>query len=531
MNVYLIGMIISMLVYIVIAFLVSRQVKDVNDFFVAGRQAPTILIVGSLVASYCSTGLFMGDVGEAYAGFYTPFMITAMMLVGGYVVGSVFFGKYLRRSKALTIPEFFGLRFNSRPLRVLAAVTAIITMTVYLLSVMQGIGTLMNYVTGVDYNICILLALITFAILTVMSGSKGVLITDTLMFGVFTGASLIAIIIIVAKLGGWNTAVQKVTELNSVIFSWTGDLEHLYPTGTENMIWAVMTGLTWVAVCAVGPWQSSRYLMAKNEHVVVRSAVWAAIGVAFLEFFIPTTAALLNVYADKIPGPTQSMIWAATNMLPTVLGVIVITGVLAAGISSATTFLSLIGSSVANDIMNFKDDNKKLIYGRISIIIVCVIVMALAVFNPPQIYVILLLSGTVVVCSWFPVCIAAVWSKRITKTGAFMGMLFGFLGCAIMKIIAAVGHVSFPIYLDSFVVGLVANILGLVIGSLVSKVSDEEKSFRDKLFIVPKDEYNEKDIKVTKRTLIVFIAFGVCVSVAMLLLWVKPYYSALNSIG
>ena len=163
MNIYLMGMILSMIVYIVLGLVISRQVKDVNDFFVAGRQAPTFLIVGSLVASYCSTGLFMGDVGEAYAGFYTPFMMTAMMLVGGYVIGSVFFGKYLRRSEALTIPEFFGNRFNSRPLRILAAVTAIITMTVYLLSVMQGIGTLMNYVTGVNYNVCVLLALITFA--------------------------------------------------------------------------------------------------------------------------------------------------------------------------------------------------------------------------------------------------------------------------------------------------------------------------------------------------------------------------------
>ena len=91
MNVYLMGMVISMIVYIVLGLVISRQVKGVNDFFVAGRQAPTFLIVGSLVASYCSTGLFMGDVGEAYGGFYTPFLLRVMMLVGGYVIGSVFF--------------------------------------------------------------------------------------------------------------------------------------------------------------------------------------------------------------------------------------------------------------------------------------------------------------------------------------------------------------------------------------------------------------------------------------------------------
>lgn len=525
MNIYLIGMLISMVLYIVLGIVISKGVKNVNDFFVAGRQAPTILIVGSLVASYCSTGLFMGDVGEAYGGFYTPFMMTAMMLVGGYILGSVFFGKYLRRSEALTIPEYFGKRFDSRPLQVLAAITAIITMTVYLLSVMQGIGTLMNYVTGVNYNLCVFLALITFAVLTVTSGSKGVLITDTLMFGIFTVFSMIAVVIIVGKLGGWTTAVTNVTKLNPVLFSWAGDLTHLYPTGVENMIWAVMTGLTWVAVCAVAPWQSSRYLMAKNEHVVIRSAVWASIGVTVLEFFLPTTATLLNVYADQIPGPTQSMIWAMMNMVPAVIGVVALTGVLAAGISSATTFLSLIGSSVANDIMTVKDDKKKLLYGRVSILVVCALVMLLAYFNPPQIYIVMLLSGTVVVCSWFPVCIASVWSKTVTKRGAFLGMLFGFIGCALMKILGTM--VSLPIYLDSFFVGLVANLIGLYIGTKTTQVTEKEKEERNKLFITPVEELDEKEIRKTKRTVAAYIAFGALVMIALLLLWVIPYHNAL----
>lgn len=527
MNVYFFGMITSMVLYIILGFVISRRVKNVNDFFVAGRQAPTVLIVGSLVASYCSTGLFMGDVGEAYSGFYTPFMMTAMMLTGGYVLGSIFFGKYLRRSKALTIPEYFGKRFDSRSLRVLAAITAIITMTVYLLSVMQGIGTLMNYVTGIDYNICVFLALITFALLTVTSGSKGVLITDTLMFGIFTVFSLTAVLIIVKKLGGWYTAVRNVTLLKPVIFSWTGDLSHLYPTGAENMAWAIMTGLTWVAVCAVAPWQASRYLMAKNEHTVIRSAIWASIGVAALEFFIPTTAALLNVFDEKIPGPTQSMIWAMMNLVPVAIGVVALTGVLAAGISSATTFLSLIGSSVANDIMKIDNDRQKLLYGRISIVIVVIIVMILAYFNPPQIYIIMLLSGTVVVCSWFPICIASVWSKRITKTGAFLGMLFGFIGCATMKIIGALTSITVPIWCDSFIVGLVANILGIIIGTKLTHITEKEIQERNKLFVIPTEEMDTKEISKTKRTVAFYIVFGVILTGILLMLWVVPYKNAL----
>jgi beta-lactamase superfamily II metal-dependent hydrolase len=63
MNIYLIGMIISFSIYIVLGFIISRKVKDANDFYVAGRKAPVLLIVGSMIASYVSTGMFMGDAG------------------------------------------------------------------------------------------------------------------------------------------------------------------------------------------------------------------------------------------------------------------------------------------------------------------------------------------------------------------------------------------------------------------------------------------------------------------------------------
>lgn len=96
MNIYFAGMIISMAAYIVLGFVISRSVKNANDFYVAGRNAPTLLITGSLVASYCSTGLFMGDVGEAYDGFYVPVLITVAMLVTGYVLGSIFFRQVLK---------------------------------------------------------------------------------------------------------------------------------------------------------------------------------------------------------------------------------------------------------------------------------------------------------------------------------------------------------------------------------------------------------------------------------------------------
>lgn len=527
MNVYLIGMIISMIIYIVIGLVISKGVKSADDYYVAGRKAPTILIFGSLVASYCSTGIFMGTAGETYDGFFGPYIVTPLLLITGYVLGSVFFGKYLRRSEVLTIPQFFEKRFKSRKLRILSAIIALIVYIVYMLSIIQGIGSLMSYVTGLDYLVCIILALITFTVLTFTSGSKGVLITDTIMFGIFTLATIACSFIIINKAGGVNGAIQSITQINPDVFSWHGSLSHLYNNGVENIIWAVATGLTWITVAMCAPWQSSRYLMAKNEHTVIRSSVLAAFGVFLIEFLVAFTAAVILKLNPNLTDGTYAMIWASMNAVPTILGVIMLTGVLAAGISSATTFMSLIGSSVANDILEIKEDKKKITIGKISVIIGSIIIFLLAYFNPPNIYVILCLGATVVACSWFPVCIAGVWSKRVTKTGAFLGMLFGFLVCSIMKIVMAILGVSIPAYLDPFFFGIIANILGLVIGSKVTKVTEEEKEELQKLKITPEAEVNEKEIKTTKKFGLLYIAIGIIITVMLLLFWAIPYIKAL----
>ncbi len=528
MNIYLIGMLVSMVIYIVIGIIISRSVKSTNDFFVAGRRAPTFLIVGSLVASYCGTGLYFGDAGESYAGIFSPLIMLGSMLTVGYVLGGVFFGRYLRRSESNTIPEFFGKRFNSVAVRKLAAVTQLITIVVYLLSTMQGIGTLMNLVTGVDYRLCIFLALITFTLLTVTSGSRGVLITDTVMYGLFTIVTVITIIVATCKGGGWFNIVEYLAGNKPEVLSWSGDLSYLYPTGVQNIIWAFAYGIVWMSVCMVGPWQASRYLMAKNEHVVIRSSIWAAFFVFLLEFIVKCGSALLNYFSPQLADQSHIIVWASTKLVPTVLGVVMLTGILAAGISSATTFLSIIGSAVANDLFEIKDDKKKLNISRITIIAAAAVVMVISYFNPPQVFWIMFLGATVVACSWLPVSLASIWSKRITKTGAFCGMLFGFIGCGAMKIYSSVKGLTLPVFLDPFFIGLIANIIGLVAGSLLTKVTDEEKEQRRLLFVMPESEKDAVEIKKTKRTVLASVGLGVVVIAVLLIFWVIPYTTHLK---
>ena len=79
MNIYLFGVIVSLIVYLSVGTIAGRKVKNIDDYYVAGRRAPTLLIVGSLVASFLSTGAFLGDTGEVYSGFFITILIVCVL--------------------------------------------------------------------------------------------------------------------------------------------------------------------------------------------------------------------------------------------------------------------------------------------------------------------------------------------------------------------------------------------------------------------------------------------------------------------
>lgn len=533
MNIYFVGTVIAIAFFILVGIIAGKKVKDTNDYYVAGRRAPVILIVGSLIASFLSTGAFMGDTGEVYSGFFMGIVIVGVLQASGYVYGAGLFGKYIRRAKVNTVPEYFGKRFKSRRLQRLASVTLMVAVTAYLLSAIQGVSTLMTQITGLNYKTCVILAWLAFTIFTVYSGSMGVLITDTIMFLVFLVAALIGIPYIIGAAGGWNEGIVALANStsNPGIISWTNNLSYLYPTGFQNLIWAVVYGIVWAIVVMVSPWQTSRYLMAKDEHTVMRSSVFASMGVVTVTMLLYFSAAFVYKINPNLENASTCLIWAAKNVMPMFVGVVMITGILSAGISSASTFLSLIGTSLTNDILKKNvdaNDNNNLKTSRIVMGIVSIFVLIIGYLNPPQIFVIMYFGGTVIASAWGIVAIASVWKEKMSEAAAFLGMLFGFLGCVVSKSVSAISGVTLPIYLDPFFIGLIFSVCGMFIGNKLCRVSNEVIQEYRELHIRPESERNAVEDRKTHMLMWIYMLFGVVLGCIFVFAYAIPYMNAIK---
>jgi len=545
MNGFQLGIVASLACYLAIGWYAGKRVRHLEDFFVAGRNAPTILILGTLVASFMSTNAFMGEAGMSYQGHAPLVIIMTCFNCLGYIVGAVFFGRYLRRSQALTVPAFFRARFNSRRIQMFAGVSIVAGLSAYLLAVTWGMALIITEVTGFSEVAAILLVWVSYTLFTLYSGSRGVILTDTVMFLLFSGIIVITCFFIVGAAGGWFSAIESlaVYEAKPGIIAWHGRIgpDVYWQTEWEALIWASILGVAWGIVVAVSPWQTSRYLMARSEHVVLRSACGALIAMLLLYLITNFAAATVNLINPDIRPAESTMIWVAMNLLPAALGAVLICGVLAAGLSSASTFLSLVGFSVSHDILgsgseqgsaggdNNTESRLHLRAARLAMLMVGLSVIGLALLLPRNIYWLTHFAGPLFASSWGVVAFMSIWSGRLTEAGAFWGMVAGFGVNVTMNALSLTGWVQWPVVADPILVGVVSSYLVVRVVSNRGVVSVTEANYRAVLHHMPPQE---RDPAVIRQTLVwpkVMVAMGAVIAVALTLFYAVPYQKAIAS--
>lgn len=529
MNIYAIGVLISIILYIVIGSYAGSKVKDVDDYYVSGRNAPTILIAGTLFASMLSTNGFMGDTGWTYEGFITSMIMINALCGAGYIFGPILFGRYIRRMEVITMPQYFGDRFNSRRIQSLAGVTTIISMAAYLLAVLQGTTLLMEELTGMSKLVCLLIAWFCFTSFTFYSGSSGVILTDTVMFVIFIGATILAGPFVFKQAGGFLNIIPnllKSADAPSDLLRYHGHLGG--GAIMDNMSYMITIGLVWLITVAVSPWQASRNLMAKNEHVTFRSGVVACICTTLFLTFLYTMAISMNLINPAIEPTEKVMIWAAFNVMPKLMGVLVLTGIMAAGLSSASTFLSVSGFSATNDVFKFKfrDDKHQLWSSRWIMLGISIIALILAYFNPPAIRILSWFASTIIAASWGPVAFASIWSDKITEKGAFWGMLMGFLGQIGAESLTRFTAMSLTGFFHPFFIGVYLNLIAIYLGSKSSTVTEVEKTYLARMRVIPEAELFAKDYKIDKLYAKILMSAGVLIAVLLVVLWAVPVMNA-----
>ena len=124
-----------------------KQASSVDGFVLGGRKVGPWLTAFAYGTSYFSAVVFIGYAGQ----FGWKYGLSSTWIgIGNAVIGSLLAWLVLgKRTKQLTqhidsrtMPDFFGIRFNSENLRIVASVIVFVFLIPYTAGVYKGISTL-----------------------------------------------------------------------------------------------------------------------------------------------------------------------------------------------------------------------------------------------------------------------------------------------------------------------------------------------------------------------------------------------------
>ena len=131
--------------------------RSTSDFLVASRRVSPLLNSAAVSGEYLSAASFLGVAGlvvkDGIGALWYPVGFTA-----GYVAMLVLVAAPMRRSGALTVPDFAEARLASLALRRLAACAVLVIGLLYLVPQFRTAGLVLSVVSGAPYWVGVVLA-------------------------------------------------------------------------------------------------------------------------------------------------------------------------------------------------------------------------------------------------------------------------------------------------------------------------------------------------------------------------------------
>jgi sodium/proline symporter len=455
-----------------------RGGNDPEEYFLARRGFGPWVAALSAEASDMSGWLLMGLPGVAYFTGAGEAFWTALGLFLGTWINWAFVARRLRvysqlADNAITLPEFFSKRFHDekRVLLTIAALISLMFFSIYVGAQFLTFGKLFGYVFNADMTAMVILGAALVMIYTLLGGFRAVGMTDLVQ-----GLLMVAALLLVLGAGFFHAGGLAGITANLARFprflDFFGTAAPVLQGGVQETVRGVpqfgpgapFGALSIVSTMAWGlgyfgmPQVLIRF-MAVQKTAMIRPSR----NIAVVWCFVAQTAAVLIGVIGRavIPGGEAGLLTASgaenifivlsVRFFPPLLAGVVISGILAASMSSSDSYMLIVASSLANDI--YRDVFKKkaseaevLWVARITMLAVTVFGIVIALSGNQSIFRVVSYAWAGLGAAFGPLVLFSLFWRRTTLPAAVAGMLSGGGMVVLWKnVIAARGGV-FAVY-------------------------------------------------------------------------------------
>ena len=460
MNIVGIIFILYMVFLIGVGYKTMKFNKSQEDYLLAGRKLGPWVTAFSERASGESAWLLLALPGAAISvglgEAWTVIGITLGIIASWYLIAERL-RKETEKYDALTIPEYLHRKYqdNSNVIRLFSAVIIAFFFTFYVSAQFHASGKVINSLFGLSPVNGITIGAAVIISYTLMGGFFAVAWTDLLQ-----GILMIGTLVILPLAGFLELQGSEFTLSDDLLQIGESNASFTMGRGGLAAVSVILGGLSWGLGYLGQPHLVIRYMAIRNPIDVKKARtiaiLWALPGI--------TGAFLIGLVALNYYGPEyfnyfdveQAMPLLALELLPPVFAGLLISGAVAAMMSTADSQLLVSTSAITEDFIHQylgkNISNKALVrLSRFTIVILGLFAFGIAYLSELQernIFGVVSYAWSGLGSAFGPALLLSLWWSDTTRKGIIAGLLTGFLTTIIwantdLKLIVTERLVSF----------------------------------------------------------------------------------------
>jgi len=462
-----------------IGYFFSRRDMGHSDFLLGGKKIPGWVLAFSERATGESAWLLLG-----YTGFVYSTGLSGIWVAIGIALGIVFSWLFLAKRfmqdaekyEVMTLPGYLAKRFPAHGKLILWISTILIFsfMMFYFGAQIAGAGKTLFTVFGIHTTIGMILSIVIVILLSYAGGFVSVAWTDMIQSLMMLITLVVLPIVALYNIYTGDLSISHALSTSgSEINSWTGGV-----TGFAFGL-LLFNNFAWFFGFLGGqPQLSSRFMALKNKKEAntgsIVAIVWTILAYSGA-FLIGITA--ITLYQNHPFADVETVLpYMALDLLPPWVAGLLLSGILAAIISTADSQLLVMTSSVSEDIvtnaMGKKLTEKQLVkVSRITIIVAGLVGLIIALTSKSLVYLVVSWAWAGVGCTLSPAIILTFIWKRYSGIGVIATVLAGFFSTVIW--------ISTP--LDAFISSrfttfIIAALFGIVFSLLFPDKQEQQEN-------------------------------------------------------
>lgn len=448
----------------------------IEEYFLGGRSMGPFVLAMTLVATYASASSFIGGPGVAYQMGFGWVLLAMVQLPTTYLTLGILGKKFAiisRKIGAVTINDFLKARYKSKAVVIIGTISLIIFFIAGMVAQFIGGARLFQAVTGLNYNIGLIIFAITVIIYTTVGGFRAVTLTDAVQ-GIIMVIGTLALLIGTIKYGGGiDNIISNLQEIDPML---------LTPYGPENFIAKPFILSFWVLVCfgVIGlPQTAIRCMGYRDSKSMHKAMIIGTFVVGFLMLGMHTIGVFGRAIIPDLTVGDKVMPVLTLKVLNPVFAGIFLAGPLAAIMSTIDSQLILAAATIVKDLyINYinpqaeKTDEGIKVLQNISFYSTAIIgiIVFLAAFNPPDliVWINLFAFGGLQAAFLWPIILGLYW-KRANAPGVIASMIVG-ISSYFYFVIVVKRFMGMHVIVPTLGISLVT----LVVVSLITKAPEEK---------------------------------------------------------